>query len=771
MKNVRFVQAIAQAAPRLAVTLLIGSLGAGIAFAQSTTTPPKEKVKDGYAIHQSWDLGGHIADYSGSNAVYDTMVNMQSGPRILNQMLEMHAVDGQKKRYPFFDNLFTSSTGYGGDPNNVSILRMSKGKAYDFQGMFRRDRQYFDYNLLGNPLVPANVTSNGYTFPQMLTTPHRFNTVRRMTDLNLTILPLSKVSFRAGYSHNIHQGPSYSSIHIGADALLYQGWRNSTDTWIGAVDWKPFRQTTLTYEQHVVHYKGDTVWNLTGTNLQLANGTPVTLGFDVVANPANVGANGCVGASRPVILNSTTNPPTANPCTNGYIAYTRTSATRTLFPTEEFRFQSAAIKNIQMNGRVLYTGANMNLPSYVESFNGLVSRVTTPAPTGATARCATTSGKAYLCERTTLQTGNAKAQRINVSADFGVVWKITEKLSLSDQYDFQNWRVPAFNNLTEVDGYGASMLAAPTVSLAGATVADNTFLGQKTSTNTVMAEFQLKPWASFSVGHRYRDRTINTGEDDPKYNEHQNSGLFGVALRPTNQWKINGDLDIGYSDNAFAQVSPRQWQQYKIRTAWKAKSWATLAGTFNDLERRDNVYLVGRLDHSRSFTASSVLTPSEHYGLDMSYGYLDVFSRNTICFGTTFVPTGATLLPTGVTCGNITSTSTPPGYYGNAYYDAPTQYGAIGIMLSPVKQFRSNFGYRMTAVDGHTEALNPRNVPGSLQSQFQSPYANLAWTIASGWTFKGDWNYYGYGEGSPVGPTSPRSFRGNVYTLGMHYEF
>ena len=35
-----------------------------------------------------------------------------------------------------------------------------------------------------------------------------FNTVRRMTDTDLTILPLSKVTFRVGYSQNIFQGPS-----------------------------------------------------------------------------------------------------------------------------------------------------------------------------------------------------------------------------------------------------------------------------------------------------------------------------------------------------------------------------------------------------------------------------------------------------------------------------------------------------------------------------------------------------------------------------------
>jgi len=77
----------------------------------------------------------------------------------------------------------------------------------------------------------------------------------------------------------------------------------------------------------------------------------------------------------------------------------------------------------------------------------------------------------------------------------------------------------------------------------------------------------------------------------------------------------------------------------------------------------------------------------------------------------------------------------------------------------------------MSAVNGTTEILNPRQVPGSLQSQYQTLYAKLTWTLYPGWVWKGDCNYYGYGEGTPFGPTAPRSFHGNVDTLGVHHDF
>lgn len=718
------------------VVLLLASV---IAVAQDTTPV----VKDGYTIHQTADLGGHIVDQSGSAAMYDTLVNLQSGPRVLAQTFEMHAVQGAK--HPFFDTLYAASNGYGGDPNNFLTFRMSKGKLYDFQGLFRRDRQYFDYNLFDNPLIPAGVVSNGYTFPQVQDSPHLFNTVRRMTDVNLTLLPISKVSFRTGYSQNLSEGPTFSSIHMGTEAQLLQNWRNNTDSWLGAVDWKPIAKTVLTFEEHVTHYKGDTNWQLTALNLQLSNGTPVSIGFDNTSVPS------CTGG--PPIISSATTPATANGGCNGYLQYFRYEPTRTLFPTEEFRFQSAYIKNIQMNGRVRYTGANMNLPNYDEYFNGLESRTTL--------RAATT-------------TGFSTAKRVNVSADYGVVWKVSEKISLSDQYDFWDFRQPGFNSLSEVDQSGTSMLAAPGAPKPPDVTDANTFLGQKTETNVVTAAWQASPKASISLAYRYRSRDLDRSStavtdalpEGTAYtlHIHENGGILGLALRPTPKWRINGSVEAAYANRTYTQISPRALQHYQFRASYKPRDWATISGTFNDLERRNNVQYVNHLDHSRSVTVAASLMPNEHYGLDLSYGYIDVFSQTTLCYTATPAPAGVVHVPAGTGCGSNT-------YLGNGYYDAPTQYGSIGISLMPVKKLRSSIGYRMSAVDGSTEFLNPRQVPGSLQSEFQSPYANIAWTIHPGWIWKGDWNYYGYGEGGAVGPTAPRTFHGNIYTLGMHYEF
>ena len=92
-------------------------------------------------------------------------------------------------------------------------------------------------------------------------------------------------------------------------------------------------------------------------------------------------------------------------------------------------------------------------------------------------------------------------------------------------------------------------------------------------------------------------------------------------------------------------------------------------------------------------------------------------------------------------------------------------------MSSPFERFHVNVGYRISAVNGTTTFMNVRQVNGSLQSYFQSPYAGVAWDLERQWTWKADYNFYGYGEGLPIGPTLPRNFHGNIITLAVHYAF
>src|SRR5438067_2051220 len=111
-----------------------------IAWAQSSSTgandTPQEVIRGGYVIHQSVEVGYRYNDMTGSGDMYNTFVNLQDGPRLLEQTLSMQSEhhDGL-----LFDDLTANSVGWGGDPNNYLRMRVGKSQWYDFRASFRRD--------------------------------------------------------------------------------------------------------------------------------------------------------------------------------------------------------------------------------------------------------------------------------------------------------------------------------------------------------------------------------------------------------------------------------------------------------------------------------------------------------------------------------------------------------------------------------------------------------------------------------------------------------
>jgi len=831
-----------------AALLLINGVAAAQSPAPATPTvsvpaAPGQVQENGYLIRQTADLGGHIVGISGSGAMYDTLVNIHSGPRVLGQTFTMHALPGTK--HSLMDSLTAFSSGFGGDPNNFAKLGFSKGKLYEFNGMFRRDRQYFDYDLLGNPSIPSGVvipygvvasvpTTASLAQAQVMQSPVMFNTVRRMTDASLTILPLSRVTFRVGYSQNIFQGPSLSpGYNIGkSDLLLQEYQRNSSDDFLGAIDWKPFPLTRITFEEQVDHYKADSYFTVAPGqfNVQEANGTPAALGnWDATAAPYTI--TNCNTASMGTGYTNATNytilsaPQTAggrpiiNPACDVITSYLRSQPTRILYPTETLRFQSSSIKAIAMNGDFRYTISNSNLANYYENFQGLDTAI-----------------------RSATFTGNAVAQRRMVSFDYGVTWQATKTLTLSDQIDFSNLHQPGYANITpgitqntpvtagnETINYAGPLLAGANYSVEGnpTGVPMYAYFGQKFLTNNATLSWDASSRATLSLTYRYRTHTIiqtsGTGPASNLIGIDENGGIFNAAYRPTSQWNMNGTVEILYADNVFTAVGPRQTKHYRFHTLYKPKPWATVSGAFNDLERHNNTNNtgitpidgpLGHVDHSRNIGLGITLAPSEHYGVDVNYAYSDIYTSTNVCYlngATATLPGTASTTSTGTAniCPGVfvRGSTTVLSDWGPAkdFMDAPTQYASIGATYSPNKRVRTAAGYRISAVSGNQFFADAQQVNGSLQSAYQSPYFNVAWTIHTGLIWRAEYNYYGYGEGGPsgapfcststtttsavvpcnsptlTGPTgltepssglsAPRNVHANILTLAVHYEF
>ena len=249
----------------------------------AVTTDPETPgtTAGGYEIKQSAEFGGRISGFTGNAGVWDTFVNLGSGPRLLEYTLDLHSPTHEGL---LFDDLSFSNYGFGGDPNNVSHLRVLKGTLYNFNANFRRDQNIFDYDLLGNPLNP---TLSNPSIP-VLQSPHEFVMTRRMSDVNLSLLPLGKVRFRLGWSRVVNEGNSFTTFHQGTEALLLQPTLNTTDSYNFGASVRLIPRTSINYDQFYTYYKGDTTAGLLPSGLgsvfglpgfTLAGGIPVNLGI------------------------------------------------------------------------------------------------------------------------------------------------------------------------------------------------------------------------------------------------------------------------------------------------------------------------------------------------------------------------------------------------------------------------------------------------------------------------------------------------------------
>ncbi len=693
--------------------------------APETQEEASRKFAAEYKIHNEIEVGGHVAPYGGSGESYDTMVNLHTGPRFLSESTDMRSVPGAKPL--LFDSLSSNSFGYGGDPYSATFLNFAKGRAYTFVGSFRRGRSYVDYDLLANPLIPAGVGNVPY-----LTSPHLFNTVRRMTDTLLTVAPLSPVSLRFGFSQNNSEGPSLSTAHFGAEALLNQNWDIQTQNWTLGIDVKLPRQTSVSYDHLITYYREFTTWNLALLNDALPNGTPVSGGIDFVPSWSNPCASPFLPGGA------------YNPACNGFTAYTRQAPTHLFTPTEEFRFQSAAIPRLAMNGRFVYSGSTSTLNNFNETFVGNETRT-------------------KLLE--SIETGEARIRRVNVSGDYAVIWQVAKRFSVSNVVDYQYWRIPGTNSYITANYTGTSMLATPQPpASAPAAVPDYQWLNQKWTSDTVLGTWDAFSRGNFSLGYRYRTRTITDGGGDV-IPIHEQWLLFGSVLQPTTSWRVNLNFEGMYADNSFTRISPRQTQHGILRSNWKPEKCMTFPGAVNIFESRDNIQYVHYLQHNRNYSAGAVIAPGENWSIEANYSYGSIYSTIAECY--TVTPAPANSVPAQDP--SCVANGTP--YQTNDLYNVPTQTGDIGLVYSPWKRVHTTTGYRATAVNGNVTTINVRQVDGSLQSVYQTPYVTVAYDLQNNWQWKANYNYYGYSEGSPVGPAAPRQFHGNVYTLSVRYAF
>ncbi|MGC1485906.1 MAG: hypothetical protein WA789_19100 [Candidatus Acidiferrum sp.] len=790
--------------------LLIGTLllcGAPQTLAQEYEEQ-KGIDQGNYNIKQSIEFGGRFTSISGDTQAYDTFVNLQQGARLLGFTTEMNSLDHHGT---FFDRFYFSNFGYGGDPNQVSRLRIAKNKWYKFDALFRKDENFWDYSLLANPLNPTAPFANGpagyggvvCTACVLDFSPHNMNTRRKMGNYNLIIRPESAVRFRMGYSSNSNDGPGFTTIHQGTEQFLLANVSTNVNTYRLGMDIKLLPRTNISYDQIWAYYKSDTGIGDYTQPFQVSPTLNVDLGVSFNA-----------GASQPcggTFLASGFVNSTCSAYTDGYLDHGRT---RTNTPTEQLSLQSNYWQNWDLTARVSYSSGEMNVYDYNQTVAGRESR--------------TNLSNQY-------NTGPVFGRRVAAVADLGATWHITEKLSFNETFHYSNWHSPAefdasscsfFSpNLNTTVNYFTPTASVPLTcvpplgAVAGtvvhsassaadlSNVIDSNFLKQEEKTDLVEFDYHFSRKFGARIGFRYRNRYIsdnfyealdylyypgpnaataargscaivNTGLPVSQANLpggctlntdnsiafvsntgfapagaavppiNEYSGLFGLWARPNQKWDIRFDTEIFSADGTFTRISPKESQQYRVRAKYEVTSWLNLNGNALIWESRNNQFQQGDLQHNRAYGVSAILQPNDKIGVEIGYDYNGVFSQVLICY----ISVAAGQNGPGIqACPNVAGLVQQLSTYTNN-----SNYGFFDITYKLVHRLTVHLGANLTGTSGSQLRLDPQElipnqVNGSLNSKWLHPFGGFEYKFTKEWTGKASWDYYGYHEDPTFG--------------------
>ncbi len=434
----------------IALLLLVLPL---FALAQSQDEPGR--VWGNYTVHASVEFGGHVADAEGSQVLYESLVDLHSGPRLLEQELTMQS---NTRVGGLFDNLYTNSFGFGGDPNGLARVRLEKHHWYNFVGTYRRDKNVFDYDLFGNPLnLNAGIATCGAgctnsfspsALPWFSNSTRTQWVTRNMGDFALTLLPDSKVSVRLGYSRNASYGAIGNTLEAPLRSMLLQDSQWKSDRYQGGVDLKMLPRTTLSLDFFWEHDKNDigftdadsllySLGNAAGQQI-LFNGAPISVDTGLLYPQLAGTLPPCAGAGVPTnlagnifLLNSGCSGILLNTGVGG--SYFRHGNVRTDIPTGQISLQSNYFRKLDITASATYSSATSDYLNFNEFAHLNTAQPGAPTPPATIS----TSNSSLM-----LVNGTPSADRVSANADLGVTYHISKSLSISDKFRWLNWREP-----------------------------------------------------------------------------------------------------------------------------------------------------------------------------------------------------------------------------------------------------------------------------------------------------------------------------------------
>jgi hypothetical protein len=522
--------------------LLVAALGA--LEAQQVAAPTPEQVgpargenTGNYNITQSFEIGYRWSLVGGDLGEYRSDVNYRNGLRLLGSNFTMNSKDGHGH---YFDSILLNTIGLGNDPYQAATLRIEKNGFYRYDMLWRLNDYY-------NPgLLVAGGT-------------HLMDTIRRMQDHDLTLLPLSPFRFRVGYTRNTQTGPALSTAQEfdtnGSGLPVFSNVRRQWNEYrLGAdVDFAGFKLTVL---RRWSFFKDDTPFS--------------ALGIAAAGTAADQTVLQTFNRSEPI---HGRNP--------GWLG--------NLFTNR---------KHWAINARISYITGRNNF-AQDESATGI-------GAFGAAAN------------RQIVVSGNA--ERPMLAADLNLSLFPTSRLSIVNNTSVSSLRISGPSIYSEVDT-GFDLGTTINFRYLGDRLVTNStdvnyrvtdwigFFAGYGHTSRLVRTIEDFSIPSFNLSSNALYETSN----------HLNTGRIGARIRPVKPLTIALNGEISRANNPLTPVSEGHFHTLGGRVDYRTKKLqlSTFYGRVYNIGAPGSVTTFS--SHSRNYTANASLAPSNWFSLDASY--------------------------------------------------------------------------------------------------------------------------------------------------------
>ncbi|HEY2013497.1 MAG TPA: hypothetical protein VGH38_08355 [Bryobacteraceae bacterium] len=555
---------------RIVFTLVIigtsGTLGA-----QQVVAPTTEQVGSArgtsmgdYNVTQSFELGYRFKSVGGDEGMYRSIDNYGNGIRLLGSSLSVNSKDGHGH---FFDEILLNTIGLGNDNYQSAVLRIQKNGLYRYDMTWRLNAYY-------NP---------GLTVAGGL---HLEDTIRRLQDHDLTLLPQSRVRFHLGYSRNTEDGPALATAQEfdanGAGLPVFTNVRRQWNEYrLGSdLDLAGFKFTVM---RRWDFFKDDTP----------ATSAGIVSAAGLVGDPTNQTVLSQFNRSAPIHG--------ANPGWLGNL-FTR----RKLWG---------------VNARLTYVGGNRDF-ALAESALG-------------------TGQFGAAANRQIVVGGNAS--RPDLAGDFSLSLFPTEQLTIVNNTSIVSNRIDGDSSYTE---FSNGLNAGTTLNfryLGIRTVSNSTDVNYRVR-NWIgfyagyhYSDRLVRTIEGFSIP------SLGGPPENDAYqvSNHLNSGTLGIRIRPWKPLTINVDGEIGRANYPLTPIADKNYHSVNGRVTYRARKFQ-FSSSYRQVYNLNAPFVFSTFDsHSRQYSANASWAAKDWFSLDAGYTKLHLDNRAGIAFfaGTGVRPT------------------------------------------------------------------------------------------------------------------------------------